>query len=247
MRKKWIHRIFKSVFTKLLLIIIITGIAVNLVVGGFFWAHRHMAGRSIHQNIVQYLNYLIADIGTPPSLTRAREIATQTFLEIHYQSAQQNWSTSGNSLDISGGRFYVWKEYPNIRFGRYHGHSLVEVNHLNGRFMIEFAKPFDREGERDWLFLILLAIMMAILAGAYLSIRRVLRPLKWLSDGVQEVSKGNLQHKVALKKSDELRDLAEAFNAMTDRIHEMLQAKEQLLLDVSHEMSSPLTRMKLAI
>ena len=46
---------------------------------------------------------------------------------------------------------------------------------------------------------------------------------------------------------DELRDLAEAFNDMTDRIRKMLQAKEQLLLDVSHEMRSPLTRMKVAI
>jgi signal transduction histidine kinase len=75
----------------------------------------------------------------------------------------------------------------------------------------------------------------------------VLRPVKWLNDGVREVSRGNLNHRVPLKKSDELRDLAEAFNAMTDRIRKMLQAKEQLLLDVSHEMRSPLTRMKVAL
>ena len=86
-----------------------------------------------------------------------------------------------------------------------------------------------------------------ILGGAYLSMRKVLRPVKWLNEGVQEVSKGNLHHIVPLKKSDELRDLAEAFNAMTERIREMLKAKEQLLLDVSHEMRSPLARMKVAL
>jgi signal transduction histidine kinase len=89
--------------------------------------------------------------------------------------------------------------------------------------------------------------MLAILGGAFLTIRRVLRPVKWLNDGVREVSRGNLDHRVPLKKSDELRDLAEAFNTMTDRIREMLQAKEQLLLDVSHEMRSPLTRLKVAL
>ena len=247
MRMKWFNKIIKSVFTKLLVIIIVTGIAINLVVGGFFWAHRHMAGRTIHQNIVHYLNYLIADLGHPPSLSRAREIAKQTFLEIHYESPQQSWSTAGDPPVMKGGRFYVWKQYPNIRFGRYHGHSLVEVNHKLGRFMFEFAKPFDRESERDWLFLVLLALLVMILAGAYLSIRKVLRPVKWLNEGVQEVSRGNLKHRVPLKKSDELRELAQAFNDMTDRIREMLQAKEQLLLDVSHELRSPLTRMKVAL
>jgi signal transduction histidine kinase len=52
---------------------------------------------------------------------------------------------------------------------------------------------------------------------------------------------------VPLKRSDELRDLAEAFNDMTDRIRDMLKSKEQLLLDVSHELRTPLTRMKVAL
>ena len=50
-----------------------------------------------------------------------------------------------------------------------------------------------------------------------------------------------------VKRSDELKDLAEAFNDMTDRIRSMLHTKEQLLLDVSHELRSPLTRMKVAL
>jgi signal transduction histidine kinase len=52
---------------------------------------------------------------------------------------------------------------------------------------------------------------------------------------------------VPLKKSDELRDLAAAFNDMTDRIRDMLHTKEQLLYDVSHELRTPITRMKVAL
>ena len=247
MRINGFNKIVKSVFTKLLVIIIVTGIAINLVVAGFFLAHRHIAGRTIHQNIVHYLNYLLADLGDPPSPTRAQEIARKTFLEIHYQDPQQRWSTAQKPLEMSGGRFYVWKENPNIRFGRYHGRTLIEVKHGAGRLIFEFAKPFNHEDEQVWVFLLLLAVLVMILAGAYLSMRKVLRPIKWLNQGVQEVSKGNLHHTVPLKKSDELRDLAEAFNAMTVRIREMLKAKEQLLLDVSHEMRSPLARMKVAL
>ena len=247
MRKKWYQKVFRSVFTKLLVILIATGIALNVVIVGFFVAHRHMVESSIHQNVIQYINYLIADIGNPPSVERAREIARQTLLKIHFQNQQDKWSTAGNPPDLSRGRFYVWKESPNIRFGRYHGHSFVEVNRDNGIFIFEFAKPFDSQDRTDGLFLLLLVLIVAILGIAFLTIRRVLRPVKWLNEGVQEVSRGNLKHRVPLKKNDELRDLAEAFNDMTDRIRKMLQAKEQLLLDVSHEMRSPLTRMKVAI
>ena len=48
-------------------------------------------------------------------------------------------------------------------------------------------------------------------------------------------------------KSDELGQLSQAFNAMTQRLDEMITAKEQLLRDVSHELRSPLARMKVAL
>ena len=38
----WFKKIIRSVFTKLLLVIILTGICVNIVVGGFFWHHRRL-------------------------------------------------------------------------------------------------------------------------------------------------------------------------------------------------------------
>jgi signal transduction histidine kinase len=61
------------------------------------------------------------------------------------------------------------------------------------------------------------------------------------------VGHGNLNHRVPVTKSDELGQLSLAFNTMTQRLEEMLTAKEQLLRDVSHELRSPLTRMKVAL
>ena len=61
----WLKRIIRSVFTKLLVVIVLTGICVNLVVGGFFWIHRSAAGRPLHRNILQYLNYIIDALGNP--------------------------------------------------------------------------------------------------------------------------------------------------------------------------------------
>jgi signal transduction histidine kinase len=240
-------KIIRSVFTKLLLVIVLTGVCVNIVVGGFFWIHRSAAGRPLHQNILQYFNYVIDDIGSPPSLERARQIGRQASLQIYYQGPATSWSTADDFSDIQQVRWRDWSRDPLIRLGRYHGHHYVELTHASGRYIFGLDKGFELDPERKRLVIVLLSLLTLILAGAFLSIRWILKPVRWLNDGVREVSRGNLKHRVPLKRSDELRDLAAAFNDMTRRIGDMLHTKAQLLLDVSHELRSPLTRIKVAL
>jgi signal transduction histidine kinase len=244
---KWPKRIIGSVFIKLLVVIIVTGICVNLVVVGFFWLHRSGAGRPLHRNILQYLSYIIADLGDPPSLARAKQVAEPTSLIIYYEGPNLSWATAGNFLDVHKVRWREWSNNPQIRVGVYHGRHFVEIPYEPGRFVFSLEKNFELDPERRRLVIILLSLLTLIFAGAYLSIRWILKPVKWLNNGVREVGRGNLKHRVPLKRSDELRDLAVAFNDMTDRIREMLRTKEQLLLDVSHELRSPLTRVKVAL
>ncbi len=247
MRINWFKRIIKSVFTKLLVVIIFTGICVNLVVVGFFWHHRSAAGRPLHKNVLQYLNYIIADLGDPPQLERAKTLGRQASIQIYYESAGTSWTTAENFSDVYKARWHDWSKNPLIRLGRYHGHHFVELAHDSGRFVFGLDKSLELDPERRRMVIVLLTLLTLILAGAFLSIRWILRPVKWLQEGVQEVGRGNLKHRVPVKSSDELRELAAAFNDMTDRIRDMLHTKEQLMLDVSHELRSPITRMKVAL
>ena len=247
MRIKFFNKIIRSVFTKLLAVIILAGILINIVVGGFFWHYRNLAGGPFHKNVVQYLNYLIADMGNPPSLERAREIARQSVLEIRYISPDLSWSTSDNLPAVYKGRFSAWHQDPDFRLGKYRGRYVIEVDRKPGRFIFGLSRKLPIDSERNRLLVIMFGLLTVILAGAFFAIRHILRPVKWLNDGVREVGRGNLKHRVPLKKSDELRDLAAAFNEMTARIGDMLQTKDKLLLDISHELRTPLTRMKVAL
>jgi signal transduction histidine kinase len=247
MRINFFNRIIRSVFTKLLVVIILTGICINLVVGGFFIHLRNQFVGPFHKNVVQYLNYLIADMGNPPTLDRARKIARQSFLEIRYASPDLSWTTSDELPTDLKGRFNAWHQNPDIRYGKYRGRHVLEVDKAAGRFIFGVSRNLPVESARHRLLVIILVLLTVILVAAFFAIRYILRPVKWLNTGVQEVSRGNLKHRVPLKKSDELRDLAAAFNHMTDRIRDMLHTKEQLLLDVSHELRTPLTRMKVAL
>ena len=91
------------------------------------------------------------------------------------------------------------------------------------------------------------AAMGVILALAYFYLRSLLRPLRDLKTGVDEVGGGNLEHRIPESGRCELRDLANAFNAMANRLTRLLHSKEQLLLDVSHELRSPITRLKVQL
>jgi signal transduction histidine kinase len=217
MRINFFNRIIRSVFTKLLVVIILTGICINLVVGGFFLHLRNQFVGPFHQNVVQYLNYLIAD------------------------------TTSADLPAFFKGRFVPWRQNPDVRYGKYRGRHVIEVDKKAGRFIFGLSRNLPVDSARHRLLVVMLVLLTAILTAAFFVIRYILRPVKWLNTGVQEVSRGNLKHRVPLKKSDELRDLAAAFNNMTERIRDMLHTKEQLLLDVSHELRTPVTRMKVAL
>jgi signal transduction histidine kinase len=71
--------------------------------------------------------------------------------------------------------------------------------------------------------------------------------VRWLQHGVDALRQGDLQVVVPRRTNDELGALTHAFNQMVGRVSEMLRARDQLLLDVSHELRSPLTRMKVAL
>ncbi len=90
-----------------------------------------------------------------------------------------------------------------------------------------------------WTCVVLIAV--AIILG------RMFKPLRRLMRGVQEISDGNLDFQFPLQGHGEFDYLAEQFNDMAGNIREMIRSKDQLLLDVSHELRSPLTRMKVAL
>ena len=94
----------------------------------------------------------------------------------------------------------------------------------------------------------LLILVLAVLAGSAVGTvlaRRVVHPIQQLAEGADRIGEGQLEHRIELARGDELGQLAETINTMGDDIHQMLEAKRALLLAMSHELRSPLTRARL--
>ncbi|ACS86958.1 ATP-binding protein [Musicola paradisiaca] len=76
------------------------------------------------------------------------------------------------------------------------------------------------------------------------------RPLSQLRGGFDRVSQGDLSVRLfpaMRRRHDEISDVARDFDAMAGRLAVLVDAREQLLHDVSHELRSPLARLQLAI
>jgi len=241
-------KIFRSIFTKLFLVLLIAGIGIHLsVVFYFHYRSDRTENPEFQKSIFYFLSDLTRDIGNPPDLEKAMRISRESSIQIRYESPEQTWTTSDTLSVPPHMRFRAWPGYPNILTGGRRGSHLLVWQQGEGRLYFRFPGPFEREFFNMEAAVILLVLLTINLTAAYLLIRWTLSPIRDLTEGVKEVGKGNLDHHVRLSRTDELGELARAFNAMTERIRSMLRAKEQLLLDVSHELRSPLTRMKVAL
>lgn len=75
------------------------------------------------------------------------------------------------------------------------------------------------------------------------------RPLRQLREGFSRVAEGDLRVRLfpaMRRRRDELSTVAQAFDAMVERLDTLVRAREELLHDISHELRSPLARLQLA-
>jgi two-component system sensor histidine kinase CpxA len=80
--------------------------------------------------------------------------------------------------------------------------------------------------------------------------RHLVRPIDRLRQATREVAAGNLGVRMLPRlkgRQDDLALLAADFDTMAERVQSLLESKQQLLRDVSHELRSPLTRLQLAL
>ena len=90
-------------------------------------------------------------------------------------------------------------------------------------------------------------LLLAIAAGAYPVVRRLTRRLEALQQGVEAFGAGALSHRVDASGGDEVAAVAATFNRAAQRIEALVQSHQNLLANASHELRSPLARLKMAV
>jgi signal transduction histidine kinase len=97
------------------------------------------------------------------------------------------------------------------------------------------------------LALLLVVLFLAVAGGAWPVVRRLTRRLEALKNGVEAFGAGQLHQRVAEDGGDEVAAVGASFNRAAGRVEALLRSHQSLLANASHELRSPLARLKMAV
>jgi signal transduction histidine kinase len=176
-----------------------------------------------------YVDRLAAEIGSPPDIARAQSVVQRLPVSVRIEGPLINWASHPDRKpfkDPPGSALLVrtTADGHQIRFGMGNWHSE------------------DRPRIAGWLTL---AGMLALLWLAYAYVRHLFRPLDDIRAGALRYGDGDFSSPIPMRRNDELGDLAAQVNAMAGGLQRLLEGQRSLLLAISHELRSPLTRARL--
>lgn len=238
----------KSLFLRLLLIFGFTVISFFIIVS--------VSLRVINQNqtsidtipdfFTRNVESIIEDIGTPPNLSNAMRLADELDWTINIRNPIMRWSSDpDNRLNVDESEFdRSLSSDAEVRTVGNEG-----IIHVNRRGYEFFLYPRFQGENRINVFVLYVgsALAVVILFLNYIMVNRLLAPVQLLRRGAERIQKGDLNYRVESNRQDELGELTESINLMADSLQSMLEAKRQLLLAISHELRTPITKAKLRL
>jgi len=188
--------------------------------------------------LVDYADRLVAEIGTPPDIARAQALVNRLPITIRIVGPKVNWDSNPAGANGRGGWMQHLDEDPlNDKW-------FIRPTADGHRVVFGWAPKLWQLAPRAAGWATLCALLLLMVLG-YVYVSRLLRPLIDIREGAQRFGRGEFTQPIPIRQNDDLGDLAAHINTMADDIQAMLDAKRGLLLALSHELRSPLTRARL--
>ena len=189
--------------------------------------------------VADYVDRLAAEIGSPPDAAKARALAERLPIAVRIEGPLVQLDTAPRH-DRHPRR---WRDPGEAADPDAHDWGLARNTADGHRISFTLAAPPDALRPRlfGWGTL---AALLVLTAAAYFTVWRLLRPLQDISAGVEAFGAGRFDTPIPLRRRDELGELTARINTMAASLHGMLDAKRALLLAMSHELRSPLTRAR---
>lgn len=131
-------------------------------------------------------------------------------------------------------------------------HEILSTSGIAYRLAAVSEKPLSHFVIIPWAGLTIRLTIAIFISGliCYLLSIYLTQPLRSLGLAAKSIAKGKLSTRVGQFKGhhrDELAELSQEFDRMAEQLEAMVNSKERLLQDISHELRSPLARLQIAI
>lgn len=238
----------RSLFVRLLLIF---GITVIL-----FFAIFSISLRTVNQNnntidaipdfFTRNIESIIEDIGTPPNLNNAIRLADELEWSIAINNPIMRWS-SDNEYRLPVEQSVFNRTLTSDAEVRSIDNEDIIMVQRGGYDFYLYQRSLSENNSNYIVLYIGVALASIVLFLNYFMVNRLLDPVRMLRKGAERIRLGELNFRVKGNRQDELGELTESINHMADSLQSMLEAKRQLLLAISHELRTPITRAKLRL
>lgn len=129
--------------------------------------------------------------------------------------------------------------------GRINGQFVVTHQSPDGRYWLVAVDPRQPS---QWTFFPYFLLVMGVTGVlCWLVVFGIVSPLRRMAGILDQFGQGDLAVRANMRRQDEIGALARSFDNMADRLQTLVLSERRLLQDLSHELRSPLTRLKLAV
>lgn len=245
-----LSRLNHSLSAKLLLLFICAGAVLLLLVGSIIGKGISRYVRyNVQPLMAQSASVIELTVGVPPSQDIAGEIKRNSGIGIAFDGGGDQWSTY-RGIDSSLAKEQTdgtWRRIdtgnPEYRARPFGEGWLLKADRQDYRLYFLFPQNQSLE-DGDNFGLRALLVIFGVLMLIFIATKTLFKPIESIQQGLSLIGSGDMNHRISKSRNDQLGDLADDVNAMADQISDMLEAKRQLLLGISHELRSPLTRTR---
>ncbi len=253
---KWLKRYMpRSLYGRAVLILIVPIVTIQLVVSIVFIQRLYEdVTRQMSQNMVLDLGYLLDRVNDAPDLAVAGQVVEtlQNALEMQIllpatikgQERRGFADLSGRvmSQTLRGGLDAV--HTVDLLSERRKIHLWMTTRHGEMEVAFDRLRVSARNPHQLLVLMVFTGILMTIIAMIFL--RNQLRPIKRLAGASEAFGKGHVVP-YSPRGAIEVRAAGAAFLAMRARIERQIEQRTMMLSGVSHDLRTPLTRLKLGL
>ncbi len=185
-----------------------------------------------------------------------------SLLQEELQKNKKLLDVAATIYDVDGRLLYTNIEPPIELISSHIECVSADDNHIKivpGRMTAEIRDSHDHvlgyvvartEIPTDPVLLAASSLFMVLGLLALLSIplvRGIVAPVEQLTISARRLGEGRLSERSGIRRSDEVGQLAYAFDEMAGRLETLLRAEKEILANISHELRTPLTRTRIAV
>jgi two-component system, OmpR family, sensor kinase len=258
-------RLYWRIYRHFLAVLFVVGLAASIA---FAIGQRSALQRQITERVSRHVAGLVAEAFADPAVRdrRVRQLHDDLEIEVTVRDAggrlvvaagrELRSLTPGEQADLRAGGLVtdagpVWLAAVAVR--------APASGVLLG--FVEVSAPRRLRSAALWRpgLAVTLVLLIVAVAAAPLA-RRISRPVERLTEAARRLGRGELAYRVPegaaggprggrwkRRRPDELAELTRAFNDMAERVERLVAGQKELLANVSHELRSPLARIRVAL